>query len=269
MGANITEVDTFTAAVPSVADGDAASGTIFTAPLQALANRTKYLKGIFDGGVSKIRTVANNAALIALTGMVTGDVVLQTDIYVLYVYDSASSATAHNGIIVQPTVGGGRWFADFSSITVRDANGDARLTLNPPKAVVAEDYQSTVAGSSLNFTVSALPFGPTVTMSLKAGDHVHLDAFTNFYTGGHNAGTYTVSLQETHSAVTTILTESSRDCALSTASLVQPHIHPMLRYTVPSNDSYAFRMVAQITSGSNTTPSVLSPWQLRAVAIRP
>lgn len=269
MPTNLTETSTFDATITVPADGDARTAASVVTPFQSLANRSKYLKTLTETtGVQKIRSVADNAALKALTGMASGDVVKQDDIRVIYVYDSGSATPEHNGIIVEPTTGGGRWFADFSAITVEDANGDARLTLNPRNAVVAQDYQETSSGTTLNFTVADLPFGPTITMALKAGDVVMLDAFTNFFSAAVTAGRHAVAIQETHSSVTTVLANSLR---LSSGE-VTPNdapMHPMTRYTVPANATYEFRMVAIIISGSSTAPTVYSPWQLRAMAIRP
>lgn len=268
MPTNLTETSTFDATITVPADGDARTAASVVTPLQALANRSTYLKTLTETtGVTKIKTVANNAALKALTGMVTGDIVKQSDVKLIYIYDSALATPEHNGLIVEPTSGGGRWVVDFAAITYEDANGDARLTLRPSNAIVAQDYQETASGATLNFTVSALPFGPTITLALKASDVVMLDAFSAFYPMTNNGDRYAVSIQETHSSVTTILANSARE--VTTVANEQALMSPMIRYTVPSNDTYAFRMVAQITSGTDTAPYVYSPWQIRAMVIRP
>lgn len=83
MGAPITELDEFTASYPSIANGEAGNGTVFTAPHQVAANRTKFLKGLLDNGIRKIREVADAATLKALTGLANGQLaqLARTGIY--------------------------------------------------------------------------------------------------------------------------------------------------------------------------------------------
>ena len=269
MPTNLTETATYDATITVPADGDARTALSVEIPFQALANRSKYLNTLTGTtGVTKIKTVADNAALKALTGMATGDVVKQTDIRVLYVYDSGSATPEHNGIIVEPTTGGGRWFADFSAITVEDANGDARLTLNPPNAIVEEDYQETASGSAVNFAASDTAFGPTITFTLKVGDIVHIDAHTQFDPNSVTTGRYAVGIQETHSAATTVLANTLREVSPGTNAPILS-LQPMARFVAAAATSHAFRMVARVTSGTNYDPFVTSPWQLRATVIRP
>lgn len=269
MPTNLTETSTFDATITVPADGDARTAASVEVPFQALANRSKYLKTLTETtGITKIKTVADNAALKALTGMASGDVVKQTDIKVIYIYDSGLATAEHNGIIVEPTTGGGRWVADFAVITVEDANGDARLTLNPPNAIVGQDWQTTASGTSTNFTLADLPFGPTITMALKVGDVVMLEGFTVFDPNSHVGGAYEIAIQETHSAVTTVLSDSKVKCDVYTDAPLQDK-RPWTRFTAAAAASHAFRMVARVTSGTNYDPMVTSPWQLRALAIRP
>ena len=269
MSTILTEAATYAASVTVPADGDARIAASVVAPFQVLADRTKYLKTLTEStGVTKIKTVADNAALKALTGMVSGDVVKQTDIRVLYVYDSGSSTAEYGGIIVQPTTGGGRWFADFSVIMAEDANGDARLVHNPPNAIVGQDWQTTVSGTATNFTLADLPFGPTITMSLKVGDVVHIEGFSAFDPNAVTTGAYEIAIQETHSATTTVIAGSAVKCGVYASAPLQDK-RPWVRFTAAAAASHAFRMVARVTSGTNYDPFVFSPWQLRALAIRP
>lgn len=270
MSTVLTEAATYAASVTVPADGDARTAASVVPAFQVLADRTKYLKTLTETtGIQKIKTVADNAALKALTGMATGDVVKQTDIRVIYVYDSGSATAEHNGIIVEPTTGGGRWFADFSVLTTEDANGDARLVHNPPNAIVDEDYQETASGSTAAFVNgSDTPFGPTITMTLKVGDIVHLDGFTMFDPNSYALGRYAVAIQETHSAATTVLTNSIREVTPRTNAPTMC-LSPMARFVAGAAASHAFRMLTRITSGVDPTPFVFSPWQLRATVIRP
>lgn len=87
MGSPIVEVDEFTASYPSLANGEAGSGPIMTAPHQVAANRTRWLRNILVSGVRRIRQTADAATLKALTGLTNGDIA-QLNKTGLYTYAS-------------------------------------------------------------------------------------------------------------------------------------------------------------------------------------
>lgn len=270
MPTNLTEVSTYAATVAVPADGDARTAASVVTPFQVLADRTKYFKTLTDGGVLRVQNAADLTALRLIEGAAEGDVCIMSGGHVLYTWSVSSTDTDDSRYVIKPTAtaGAGRWL-DVVLAMLELRGGVYRLVPKPANAIVSQGYSETASGSSDNFTVSALPFGPTISMTLKAADVVMLDGFANFDPQSYTSGRYAVSLQETHSAVTTILTNSIREVALADVRRSQPLMSPMTRYTVPSDDTYTFQMVAQITSGSDTSPTVQSPYQIRALAIRP
>jgi hypothetical protein len=109
-----TEASTFDATVTKIADGDDVSAAITNAPLQSLTDRTRYLYDALVAGATHARTVADAAALRALTSHVSGDLAALGggNGGKLFLYDAASSLTDDGVLIVKPTdVGGGagRW----------------------------------------------------------------------------------------------------------------------------------------------------------------
>jgi hypothetical protein len=127
MSGTITESEVYSPSVTSIEDGDDASGAIATAPLQQLANRTKYLKGQLDAGALKIREAATVAALKAVTGQATGDVRLVPGLGP-FRFDSAATATADDLFVITPTVGGGRWLRLDHGMRTSDLGGLATMT---------------------------------------------------------------------------------------------------------------------------------------------
>lgn len=176
MGAPLTEVDTFTAAVPSIDDGDTASGPVFTSPVQALANRTKYLKArIETDGVKKRYRVATLAALKALTGLADGDVVVVLASNVEYIYRAAASDVSDGSFIVTPDAPTtGRFLAlTLYGAVELDVFHAPRSSLLPRNGTLDRKYAETLSGTS-DFTGAPNYFGPDFQMTLKAGDEVML-----------------------------------------------------------------------------------------------
>jgi hypothetical protein len=109
--ADIVEVSTYTAVVPAISDGEPANGAEFTAPLQALANRTKYFKDLLTDGIQKIQVLADAASLRAVTTHANGSAAAVADVGLFY-FAAASTATDDGVLVIKPTdVGGGagRW----------------------------------------------------------------------------------------------------------------------------------------------------------------
>src|SRR6478672_3924115 len=98
-----------TATVPT--DTDLASGASLKTPFQRLLSNAKYLYDkVMTGGVEAVRSVANTAALKALTGMVNGATAMIPG-QGIYVYVDPSAVTEALPFIVSPTVGTGQWIS--------------------------------------------------------------------------------------------------------------------------------------------------------------
>jgi hypothetical protein len=110
----IVEVSEFTAVVGVIDDGDLITSVEFRASVQPLANRTKFLYDALVAGASHLRTVADAAALRALTSHANGDVAALAggSNGCVFVYDAASARTDDGVMCVKPTdvgAGAGRW----------------------------------------------------------------------------------------------------------------------------------------------------------------
>jgi hypothetical protein len=75
---------------------------------QSLANNDKWIYDKLIAGVDRVRSVANLAALQALTGMVDGDVVNCVSLG-FFRFHATDATSANNVTIVAPGVGSGRW----------------------------------------------------------------------------------------------------------------------------------------------------------------
>ena len=121
MGAALTPSGSYTGTVPSIADGDAASGAIFTAPIQALYNSVDSLNTTANvSGVKRLQTFASVAALRAYTGQTDGDFAAvgasstaPANVAVFRFAANGFLSTTDDGVTcIAPASGtGGRWFA--------------------------------------------------------------------------------------------------------------------------------------------------------------
>src|SRR5690606_37843060 len=113
--ADFTPVDTFTSPVPALSDGQPANAVVLNAPHQALVNRTHWLKetidsaGITRDGATRIREVADEDALKALTGMADGDLAITQDKALLFRYSASAADAELARWVVAPAIGSGRW----------------------------------------------------------------------------------------------------------------------------------------------------------------
>jgi len=82
----------FPVSVTAPADGDLATGSIFIASAQSLANRTAYLNQQQVQGVKKVRTVTDLTALRSIIGMANGETAI-VDQYGQYKYDAAATGS--------------------------------------------------------------------------------------------------------------------------------------------------------------------------------
>jgi len=93
MAHNIVETATYDAVVPVPDDGDPRTAASVNGALQALADRSKYLKNAIDSGLIQAQPVASLAALAALPAPTTNAVAF-VPFWGLYVYDLASTAAS-------------------------------------------------------------------------------------------------------------------------------------------------------------------------------
>lgn len=113
--ADFTPDDTFTSPVPALSDGQPANAAVLNAPHQALVNRTHWLKetidsaGITREGATRIREVADEAALKALTGMEDGELAITQDKALLFRYSASAADAELARWVVAPAIGSGRW----------------------------------------------------------------------------------------------------------------------------------------------------------------
>jgi hypothetical protein len=148
--------------------------------LQQLLNMTGFLKSVLDGGVTRLRTTADLAALKALTGQTTGDHAVVKNLGI-YEFDAASALTVAEPVVVQPTVGGGRWLHVNRSTGV--ANGFATLdaTAKVPAAQcrgqIISHTTATIPSSS--GTISAPGVIGTTLASVTLTPGQSLDVFCN------------------------------------------------------------------------------------------
>jgi hypothetical protein len=144
-----TEASTFDATVTKIADGDDVSAAITNAPLQSLTDRTRYLYDALVAGATHARTVADAAALRALTSHVSGDLAALGggNGGKLFLYDAASSLTDDGVLIVKPTdVGGGagRWLVPALVLLGRE---NTWSSLQHFAAVLATSVSTTGGGT--------------------------------------------------------------------------------------------------------------------------
>lgn len=106
MPTNLTDSSTFTSPIQVPANGDpvdAGPSDPLRAGFQGLANRTKYIKDLLDGGVRRVQYYSSTTALAAVTGMVNGDVAIVNSTYLgLYIYDTSNSGAAVLPWFVKP-----------------------------------------------------------------------------------------------------------------------------------------------------------------------
>lgn len=135
--------------VPSLEDGKPANAAYLNAPHQALVNRTHNLhKTIADGGLTRegatrIREVADEAALKALQGMGDGEVALVRATSLVYRYDASTPTTGVERWLVRPNSGVGRWVNTAFGL-VGGAGG--LVVLDPDERISGKLGATTVEG---------------------------------------------------------------------------------------------------------------------------
>jgi hypothetical protein len=276
MATNITEVDEFTTnvAVPENGDDvDAGAGDAFRGGRQALANRTKYLKGRIDvSGVTRIASVTDAAALKALEDITTGALCIislaDADAFGLYQFkEEAAIGTDIEGWVYAADDEVGNWYALDANLMVlggassdqpRLDTGTIRAPHTPPGVP-----QSTYSATSYGITTGSAGtlVGPTLSLALLTGDVVMLDASVLF-SKGTGTGYGLVRLTIDGSA----LPGSDRYWDSDTGADYQ-NLSPMGLYTAVADSTIAVRLlyVSDAAGGIAT----LAKSNLRALIIRP
>jgi hypothetical protein len=141
-----TESGTYAPSVTKIADGDDVNAATTNTPLQALVDRSKYLKDLLDGGVQKAQVAADAAAVRALTTHANGSICAIAD-GKLFVYNPSSSATDDGVLVIKPTdVGGGagRWINPAYHLLSRE---NTWSSLQHFAAVLATSVSTTGGGT--------------------------------------------------------------------------------------------------------------------------
>jgi hypothetical protein len=105
----LVDVDEFTSPIGVPVNGDPINGAVFEAPYQALANRTRNLRNELDNGIKRMREVANKAALLALTGVTTGDFAYVVGLGLYRFAAGAAEPGLEPMVIAGPPTQGGNW----------------------------------------------------------------------------------------------------------------------------------------------------------------
>lgn len=151
--ADFTPDDTFTSPVPALSDGQPANAAVLNAPHQALVNRTHWLKetidsaGITRDGATRIREVADEAALKALTGMQDGELAITQDKGLVFRFRAGVASSDIPRWVVQATSNEGLWV------------NTAFQLIGGPNGLVWRDANERMAG-----TFSALTLEGPLTM---------------------------------------------------------------------------------------------------------
>lgn len=196
MPVNLTEVSAFTDPVVVPTGGDAHNAASVRTPLQALANRTRFLYdqlGLASLAVDAltarpIRTVASIGALKALTGMTGGELAIVAPAnqpLAILMFTAAVIAPDNDRWVVAPTAGGGTWFNVLAGYATDTGGADGhslRWAVDVPNRIVSvSEWASGVSDFQVWDTVTttaafaASPAALSVT-GAKAGDKLLVDA---------------------------------------------------------------------------------------------
>lgn len=225
----LTETATFDASVPTPDDNELATGANFDGAFQPLANRTQYLRAILETtGAKLLRSVADVAALKALTGMASGEVAIVASSDAAYVYDSGSALASDDVLVVTPTTAPGRWkhvargVADtaYGLATLSSAGKVVQPVPNRlvevfsfksaslSSSLLLDDVIDTLASTSYAYFPS-LPSAESSTGGIKAGDIIRISGSIRFYSA---AIAFARLLLIDGAIATTVLTECWDRC---------------------------------------------------------
>lgn len=175
---NFTPSDSFPD-VPALEDGKPANAAYLNQPHQALVNRTHALNktisdsGLTRQGATRIREVADEAALKALVGMADGELAVTKDKGLLFRFRAGASSSDVERWVVKAASGTGLWINTAMQLG-GGANGlvaaDANERINGKLGDVTLEGPLTIgAGGSIPQRVQILPDADT-TVSANAAD---------------------------------------------------------------------------------------------------
>lgn len=144
---------------------------------QSLANNDKWIYDKLIAGVDRVRSVANLAALQALTGMVDGDVANCVSLG-FFRFHATDATSANSVTIVAPGVGSGRWRhvavdlrAVANGLAPLDANSfvpAANLKINVANGIAGLDGNAKVPSAQLPWRLVDEFTGYTSNLSLSS-----------------------------------------------------------------------------------------------------
>lgn len=290
MPMNLLDVLTFSSPIVAPVGGDVRTAASVRAGLQGLANRTAYIKDLLDSGITKLRYVTSLAALKAITGQSTGDVVIilnETDddsvfdaMGVFYYASGLSNAAQSlSGIpfIVAPDVGSGRWVNILASnmIGFGGASTDLRWAIPPQNATVGisewtssspgqDDAWETLGPGGAETDVS----GVSLSRSVLSGDKILIDGQFNLKVTLD--GVSDVAYVHLYGGITTPSTKlaTARVGTRDDAAAVSVPISFSRVVTAGSAGTYALKLTVD-SVGAGTSIVFMSQGSLRMHVIRP
>lgn len=277
MPANLTDSSTFTSPIQVPTNGDpvdAGPSDPLRAGFQGLANRTKYIKDLLDGGVRRVQYYSSTAALAAVTGMVNGDVAIVNSTYLgLYIYDTSNSGAAVLPWFVKPDgyADGtpGRWRHLFHSFGVNASSSldENRWAIPVANAMPMAPQFITSNSTPVTLSGSYQDVGPSLSLaSLLAGDVLVIDGDMTFDPNG-SSNTATIGIKVGGENGDAVFTDS--EVTVIASGSVSHRVHVQLACTLASAGTKVVQMRARdsgIVSGAN---QVKPRYQLRAMVVRP
>lgn len=267
MPQNITDVSEFTSPIVAPADGDDRDASSVLGAFQALANRARLLYNILTvDGVTLFRLVQSTTDLKNLTSPANGQIAL---LYTgstprLFIFRGGTALGSDEaGFAYNSTTAVGFWATELYYLTTGSGSTlrmDAQ-TLAVPNRVVLAPTESAETTGETNATTGGSLFGPTVSLTLAAGDLVLLDASCLFLDNGADA-TGRVSIAVDGTEINS--TKQTWSTAVGTRNL-----HMSALYTASSAATYSIRMYQLATEINSGTPKLSFPKTVRALAIRP
>lgn len=184
MAKPIIDIDQFTSPVVVPTDDDEANAASVEAPFQRLANRTHNLNetitqgGLTRQGATRIREVADEAALKVLTGMADGEYAAVASLGGATFRYSATAADAELARwVVKPVVGPGRWI----NTAFKLVGGPGGLATTKNQIVAQVSTVITIATEAINTTEKALLTTRLPLGTLQANDVIDVVSRVKVY----------------------------------------------------------------------------------------
>lgn len=231
-------------------DTDLASASSVKTPFQRLASNIKHLYDrVFTNGVRRVQSVANYAALRALTTQVDGDI-CRVDGAGFYTFSAGASVPVDLApFLVKPTVGGGGWFHENYGL-IGAAGGlpylDATTKLTPawvPRRNVAEAYAEAGGGFSTSSTTPVDITLLTVSLAVEIGDVllIHAAAGAKMNAG---VGDFSVHISDS-GGITKTIGFNTQDGSPSAAVI-------LWRYTIAAAGTVTVKGRLSVSNAANT-----------------